>query len=117
MEMLCVIRDIQRALSVYEQDFYNAYSITLNEAMLLCCLSNEEMKATDLATTIALTCSNCSKVIKLAEDKGFIQRSIGKEDKRQMFFSLTIKGSDQLKYIQQHPINIPDIIKKLIQLT
>ena len=104
MDILCALRDVQRAMTVYETDFLAAYGLTLNEGMLLCCLSTKRLKASELAETIDLTCSNCSKVIK----------SLGIEDKRQMFFTLTSQGEEQLKLIQEHPISIPKVLEHVI---
>ncbi|MBP6230034.1 MAG: MarR family transcriptional regulator [Paludibacteraceae bacterium] len=114
MDILCALRDVQRAMTVYETDFLAAYGLTLNEGMLLCCLSTKRLKASELAETIDLTCSNCSKVIKSVEDKNYIERTLGKEDKRQMFFTLTSQGEEQLKLIQEHPISIPKVLEHVI---
>jgi DNA-binding MarR family transcriptional regulator len=115
MDFLCAIRDLQRAMVTYETNFLAAYTITLNEGMLLCCLSNQQLKASELAETIELTCSNCSKVIKSAEEKGLIQRTLGKEDKREMFFSLTDRGHQKIREIAESPISIPQVISLVIE--
>ena len=68
----------------------------INEAMLLCCLKDNEAKSAGMICDyIGLSNSRVSKVITSVENKGFIRRNINKEDKRQMFFSLTPKGKEK----------------------
>ena len=115
MKFLCALRDLQRAMVLYENSFLNAYGISLNEGMLLCCLSDKQLKATELAESIELTCSNCSKVIKLAEDKGYIALKIGKEDKRQMLFTLTESGKQKIVEIETNTIALPEVLQDYIK--
>lgn len=115
MKFLCALRDLQRAMVLYENSFLNAYGISLNEGMLLYCLSDKQLKATELAESIELTCSNCSKVIKLAEDKGYIARNIGKEDKRQMLFTLTESGKQKIVEIETNTIALPEVLQDYIK--
>ena len=93
MEKLCKIRDIQRAIMAFEQQFSNDYGISLNEGMLLCSLvKSESLSSKELGQLLGLTSSNASKVIASAEKKGLIMRIMGEEDKRQMYFSLKQEG-------------------------
>lgn len=108
---LCRIRDVQKALQVYEQQFVKATGLTLKEGMLLCCLSENDCNATHLAEKIELSCSNCSKVINSAEKKGLIQRHFGLSDKRQIRFSLTNSGKTKVELMKQNLPEIPQILK------
>lgn len=93
MELLCRIRDIYRVIYDFEEAFYTNYGIKLNEGMLICSLHKMgECCSGQIAEQLGLTLSNASKVILSAERKGLVERFIGKEDKRQMFFRLTEKG-------------------------
>ncbi len=104
---LCRIRDIQKALQTYEQEFVKATGLTLKEGMLLCCLNEGECNAGELAEQIDLTCSNCSKVISAAEKKGLVERHFGLTDKRQIRFSLTSSGKAKVKFMKTKLPAIP----------
>lgn len=117
MKALCKIRDIYRSIADYEQRFEKAYNLCLNEGMLLCSLSGgKRLSSGEIAELLGLTTSNTSKVIKSAEDKGFVKRMLGDKDKRQMYFSLTPKGEEQLLLIDCSSVGIPDFLKQLLEV-
>ena len=70
-------------------DVAEVHDITINEAMLLCCLKDGETKSAGMICEyIGLSNSRVSKVITAVENKGYIRRNINKNDKRQMCFSV-----------------------------
>lgn len=98
MEAICAIKDIYKTLYQFEKTFAEVHDITINEAMMLCCLKDNDAKsAGTLREYIGLSNSRVSKVITAVENKGYIRRTINKNDKRQMFFSLTTKGTEKIK--------------------
>mgnify|MGYP002749742742 CR=1 FL=1 len=98
MEPFCKIRDFYRAITDFETRFEKRYGLCLNEGMLLCCLRQEpRLSSGDIAKQLGLTHSNTSKVIRSVEKKGLIERILGDDDKRQMYFSLTQEGERCLK--------------------
>lgn len=100
VEPLCRIRDIYRKINDFELEFYNKHGVKLNEGMLLCTLSKMgQCSSGQIAELLALSASNSSKVITSAEKKELIERTIGNDDKRQMFFQLTAKGKECIKNI------------------
>ncbi len=108
---LCKIRDVARAIAEFEQELQAELGINLNEAMLLCSLKEQDnLSSGEISQLLALKASNTSKVIGSVEDKGFVKRSSGKEDKRQMYFSLTRKGMDKIDSIYNSPISKPNIV-------
>ena len=111
---LCRIRDIYRSIANFEADFETKYDISLNEGMLLCSLKENNHSSSELADLLGLTNSNTSKVIKSVEEKGLVQRNIGKDDKRQMYFSLTENGQTRLDKIRCEEIDIPESLKVMI---
>lgn len=113
MKTLCIFRDIQKALEQYETKFQELNNLNLKEGMLLCCIAESDCTATEIAMKIELSCSNCSKIIQSIEKKGLIQRQLGTNDKRNMFFTLTEKGEAKLLSIQENDIVIPEILKPL----
>ena len=62
---------------------------------------------------IGLSNSRVSKVITSVENKGFIRRNINKEDKRQMFFSLTPKGKEKIQQMMQAELNMDSLFNQL----
>jgi DNA-binding MarR family transcriptional regulator len=83
--------------------------------MLLCTLSNsEQCSSGEIASYLGLTTSNTSKIIASTEKKELIQRRLGNNDKRQMYFSLTEKGKEQLSAIQTLELELPELLKKIL---
>lgn len=114
MKRLCLIRDICRSISEYEQEFQKEHGICLNEGMVICSLKEGKLSSGEIAKKINLTCSNTSKVIRSVEDKNFIERDMGVEDKRQMYFSLTEKGIAILSEIESVDLNLTYPLDKLV---
>lgn len=114
MESICVLKDIYKTLYQFEKDFSDLHNLTINEAMLLCCLKEGESKsAGSLCEYIGLSNSRVSKVITAVENKEFISRKISPEDKRQMLFSLTEKGRQKVEQMQASDLNIDELYAKL----
>ena len=115
METFCKIRDFYRAITDFEAKFEKKYGLCLNEGMLLCCLRQEpRLSSGDIAKQLGLTHSNTSKVIRSVEKKGLVERILGDDDKRQMYFSLTREGEDCLKGLECCDVEIPDVLKKIL---
>ena len=112
---LCALRDLTVALEIYEKDFQAANQLSLKEAMVLCCVSDQQNTASEIAGKIEMTNSNCSKVIRSVEEKGLVKRAFGAKDKRHMFFSLTSSGLKQLDKIRENDVPLPDILKRIIE--
>lgn len=117
MENLCKIRDIQRGVMAFEQRFVERYGISLNEGMALCSIfksDNGKLTSGEIGELLGLTSSNTSKVVSSIEKKELIERTLGKEDKRQMCFSLTAKGKKLLSSIKCEELEIPAVISQYI---
>ena len=64
MEPICAIKDIYKILYQFEKNFSEVHAITINEAMLLCCLKDNEAKSAGMICDyIGLSNSRVSKVI------------------------------------------------------
>lgn len=114
MESICVLKDIYKALYQFEKDFSDVHHITINEAMLLCCLKEGYSKtAGSISEYIGLSNSRVSKIITSVENKGFIDREISKEDKRQMLFCLTETGKKKVAHMQSSDLNIEELYIQL----
>ena len=115
VKTLCKIRDLFRSISEFESDFQKKYNICLNEGTLLCSLNNNKFSSSEIATLLGLTNSNTSKVIKSVEKKGLIKRTIGEQDKRQMYFVLTSKGHKVLETIKCSTREMPETLTQVME--
>lgn len=114
MESICVIKDLYKVLYQFEKDFAEAHAMTINEAMLLCCMKDGMSRtAGAICEYIGLSNSRVSKVITAVEQKGFIVREINKEDKRQMIFSLTDAGWEKVKAMQSQDLQLERLFQQL----
>lgn len=104
---ICKLRDLYRAISALERRFERLYDLNINEVMLLCILRESGcMTSSELAEQLDLTPSNASKVIASVERLGFVSRTRCKQDKRQMYFSLTAAGGERLAAMQCEEIDL-----------
>lgn len=117
MKSICVMRELYKALENYEKEFEDIFGISLNEAMALCSLSQEqpELSASEIAEKTGMSPSHTSKVIRCIEEKKLIDRALGKTDKRQMYFSLTEDGKERLQQISCREIEIPEILRPVFE--
>lgn len=114
MESICIIKDIYKTLYQFEKAFADVHEITINEAMLLCCLKEGEAKsAGTISEYIGLSNSRVSKVITAVENKGFIRRNINQDDKRRMFFVLTSTGKDKILQMMNAELHFDGLFNKL----
>lgn len=114
MEPICALKDLYKILYQFEKDFHEAHAITLNEAMLLCCLRQGDCKtAGSLSEYIGLSPSRASKIITTVESKGYITRTISAEDKRQMLFTLTRAGKEKVARMQEAELKLTALHREL----
>ena len=114
-QIICRLRDINRALAELERQFSQQFDVNINEAMLLCTLKEKgELSSGAIAEALGLSASNASKVIASSEKKNLISRNLCKEDKRQMFFSLSSIGKEKIETMRNEQIDLPDILKEIM---
>ena len=116
MKTICAMRDVFKAMGNFETAFEKMYQITLNEAMILCALkeASEKVTATNLSKQTELSPSHTSKMLRILE-KGLIVRSLGSEDRRQMYFHLTHTGKQRVNELELDKVEIPDLLKPLFK--
>lgn len=112
---ICVMRELMKALSDFEGHLTDAHGVSLNEAMAMCALGSECVTASVIAERTGLRPSHCSKVIGALEEKGYLVRELGKQDKRQMYLSLTDAGKDCLFRIKKHDFEVPLLLKPVFE--
>lgn len=112
---ICEIRRIYRAIRAFEAELDKLLGLNINEAMLLCLLSEKRhLSAGNISTELGLTCSNASKVIASMEKSGLVLRKASKQDGRSMTFILSKKGTALLDKVHCDNIQVPDELKRLV---
>lgn len=103
-------------MSVYESYFTKRFGMCLNEGMVLCAISKTKkpLSSGEIASMLGLSPSNASKVIASVEKKGFLERSLGSADKRQMYFSLSGAGEGKLRAINYGKMELPETLTKAL---
>lgn len=114
MENFCTLRNIYRSIREFELEFQHKHGLCLNEGMLLCSLQSGKHSSSEIAEMLGLTNSNTSKVIKAVEDKGYIERILGKDDKRQMYFLITESGRKKLTEIKCETIEVNTLLNNIM---
>lgn len=115
-EKICRIREVYRAISALDSEFHQSFGLNLNEAMLLCSLKeHRSASAHEIAEMLSLSHPNTSKVLSSVESRGFVCRKINASDRRGMIFTITKKGEDCLRGIACDTLEVPEILKPLMQ--
>lgn len=113
---LCKIREVYRSIISFETMLQSATGLNLNEAMLLCLLSDGEcLLSGEISDKLQISRSNASKVISALEKQSLIRRQTCKEDSRCQKFHITKKGMQTLELIHCDNICIPETLVQLSQ--
>lgn len=111
---ICKLREIHQAIARLDEDFSRKFGLGLNEAMVLCMLSERKSaSAGELSRKLGLSRSNMSKVLSAVEQLGYVERTIGADDKRVMFFSITRAGKACLERIDCGTLSVPAQMENL----
>lgn len=101
-ECIQKLRNVYKAIGSFETEMQKAVGLNLNEAMLLCLLSDgTKMLAGDIAAKLALTRSNASKVIAALEKAELILREPCSEDSRCQKFHISDNGREKIKEMER----------------
>lgn len=119
IQQICMVRDLYKTLSDFENAFARDYGISLNEAIQLYTIQKEgkEMTSTAIARQTQMTPSHTSKVLRVLEEKKLIKRTLGQVDRRLMLFKTTELGALRLEALACQQVEIPAIVKALFSLT
>lgn len=114
MDDICIIKEVYKLLYQFEKDFFEKHQMTINDAMVICCLKNgEEKSAGDICDFVGLSNSRVSKVLCTVEESGYIYRRLGSKDKRQMFFSLTETGKKKVETMKGQSLHFSEFLKQI----
>ena len=118
MDNHCInkIRELFRVITAFESSLQQQIGLNINEAMLLCLLSDSEqpMLAGEIADKMGLTRSNTSKVIAALEKSSLIRRRACSKDGRCQRFHITKHGLETLKHLHCDSITPPKELKEII---
>lgn len=109
------MRDLMKSLSDLEVQLMESHGVTLNEAMALCAMGDECITASVISERTGLRPSHTSKVVSSLESKKYVIRKLGKQDKRQMYLSLSALGKECLAQIKGHAFDIPPMLQPIFQ--
>ena len=107
------MRELLKALSELEANLMEYHGVSLNEAMVLCSIGAETVTASEVVDRTGLRASHTSKVIRAAEEKKLLKRTLGEKDKRMMYFTLTSKGHRCLDDIKEKGVEVPSVLMPL----
>jgi len=117
MEPICKLKDVYKALYLFEKQFAEQNGITINEGMVLCCLKDGNAKAAgEICEFVGLSNSRVSRVITSVEAKGLISRKLGQKDKRKMIFCLTETGKAKITEMLSKEMNFSGLAEQLSSL-
>lgn len=101
-ECIQKLRNVYKAIGSFETDMQRSVGLNLNEAMLLCLLSDGSLiLAGEIAEKLALTRSNASKVIAALEKATLILRVPCSEDNRCQKFRISDNGRKKIKEMER----------------
>lgn len=86
------------------------YGISLNEAMVMCCIGSSKVAAGEISQITGFKSSHLSKVLRSIEDKGFLVRDFGDRDKRQIYFSLTTEAMQCMGKLKCEGLPVPQLL-------
>lgn len=108
IKSICVMRVLFKALSELENRLMERHGVSLNEAMVLCCIDGDALTARVISGHTGLSASHLSKVLRSVEEKGLVVRTLGDKDKRQMYFTLSEAGRGCLKNLKEKEVEMPE---------
>lgn len=106
---ICMMSGLAKAVAELEESLMDIHGLSLNEAVVLCCIGDSEVSAGAVADSTGLKPSHVSKILKGLEAGGLVARALGSKDRRQMYFSLTPEGRGRLEQLRTRQIPIPEI--------
>ncbi|MDD4082270.1 MAG: MarR family transcriptional regulator [Sphaerochaetaceae bacterium] len=112
---LCGLRKLICDINETENHMKRELGLTVNEASILCVLSDGVHKNTQIAKKMNLSVSRVSRLTSAVEKKGFVLREVEDADKRGICFYLTDKGDTALYELNNCKSCLPSYIEKAIK--
>lgn len=115
VESICKLKDIFKAIHEFEASFLAQFGITLNEGIILCMLGDGPMKVGDICADCSLSSTRLSKVLRSMEQKGYITRRLGEEDRRTVYVELSPMGIEKRSTMSPDKVCIPESLALLLE--
>ena len=112
IENLCRLKDMFKTIYHFEHELKERFTLSINEAIILCTLTKDEATSGDLAKEIGLSPGRISKILGNLENRNLVLRQIGRKDKRTMHFSITPEGKKKISQVKSSNIAIPSFTMK-----
>jgi len=106
MECLCKIKEVFKKINQFEQKINTEMGVTINEAMVLCCLTDQIKCSGEISTETGISTTRTSRVLLSLEQKGYVTRSFDDKDKRKMMFELAASGIEKQKEINGMEVDL-----------
>lgn len=111
IQCVCMMSNLVKAISELEDSLRNLHGLSLNEAVIMCSIGDSVVSAGTVSEQTGLKPSHVSKILKALETCGLVERKIGNEDRRQMYFSLSEEGASRLEKLKSEQIPVPAILR------
>lgn len=108
---ISVMKELVIAVKSMEKELLEKCGVSFKEALALCAIGDERITASDIVERTGLRSSHVSKVTGVLEEQGMVERHLGQEDKRQVFFSLKQNGVECIEKIKGHTFEIPELLR------
>jgi len=97
-QALIKMKEALHHIYAFEAHLAHEHKMLLNEAIVLAMLGDgKTRRSTDLARELGTTFSMMSRTLKALEEPKYIIRAFGKEDKREMYFTISKLGQKKLE--------------------
>ncbi len=113
VKSICTMRELMLGFNKLEAQLIDRLGIDLKEALVICCLAEQRLSTSDIASSLELKMSHSSKIIASLEKKDLLIREFGQEDKRRMFFMLNKKGLELYANLKVFSFDIPPALEQL----
>ena len=108
---MCVLKDVYREIYRFENDLRETSGLSVNEAMILCSLREKDATSGDLAAELSLSPGRMSRILDWLENKTYIIRSFGINDRRVINVTITKKGQDCMERLRSSELREPEFLK------
>ncbi|MEO0234428.1 MAG: MarR family transcriptional regulator [candidate division WOR-3 bacterium] len=109
MEKICYLKKIFKELYLFDYNLKKETKLTMNEAMVLCTISEKKMDLTQLSKELYVSKPRMTKITEKLIKKGFLKKLVSETDKREKYLVLTEKGYKKIHEIKDKKIPFPQI--------
>ena len=113
----CQLTMLVREISAAAARLLADHDVTHNQAMLLRFVYVGETNPGRIASHMAVDASNLSRLIRTAEDRGWITRKTDPDNRTRVILELTDEGTQTVEAIDPHAQVIQDVIAQCLEGT